>query len=86
MRAGVLRDDRLCRGRGTAPQPEPGQLLVRTLARGICGSDLHFVRRAQTIVQINDGLWPTLGPAAVGYSHVDLSKDVFIGHEFCAEV
>lgn len=86
MRAGVFRNGQLAVVDVTDPRPEPGQLLVRTLACGICGTDLHFVRHAQTIVQINDELWPTLGPAAVGDSHVDLSKDIFMGHEFCGEV
>jgi len=86
MRAGVLHDARLATVDVAAPQPKAGQLLVRTLACGVCGTDLHFVRNAQTIVGINDELWPTLGPAAIGDSHIDLTKDVFMGHEFCAEV
>ncbi|HTX96123.1 MAG TPA: zinc-binding dehydrogenase [Mycobacterium sp.] len=86
MRAGVFHNGKFAVVDVVDPRPEPGQLLVRTLACGICGTDLHFLRNAQTIVGINDELWPTLGPAAVGDSHVDLSKDVFMGHEFCGEV
>jgi threonine dehydrogenase-like Zn-dependent dehydrogenase len=86
MRAGVFHNGQLAVVDVADPQPEPGQLLVRTLACGICGTDLHFLRHSQTIVGINDELWPTLGPAAVGDSHVDPSKDVFMGHEFCGEV
>jgi threonine dehydrogenase-like Zn-dependent dehydrogenase len=86
MRAGVFHNGKLAVVDVADPRPGPGQLLVRTLACGICGTDIHFTRNAQTIVSINDELWPTLGPAAVGDSHVDLSRDVFMGHEFCAEV
>jgi threonine dehydrogenase-like Zn-dependent dehydrogenase len=86
MRAAVFRDGHLAVVDVADPQPESGQLLVRTLACGICGTDLHFMRHAQTIVDINDELWPTLGPAAIGDSHVELSEDIFMGHEFCAEV
>lgn len=28
------------------PEPEPGEVLIRTLANGICGSDLHFWKSA----------------------------------------
>lgn len=86
MRACVLRDGQLAVTEVADPHPEPGQLLVRTLACGICGTDLHFARHAETIVRVNDELWPTLGPAAIGDSHVDLAKDVFMGHEFCGKV
>jgi threonine dehydrogenase-like Zn-dependent dehydrogenase len=86
MRAGVFHNGEFAVVDVDDPRPEPGQLLVRTLVCGICGTDLHFIRNAQTIVGINDELWPTLGPAAVGDSHVDLSKNVFMGHEFCGEV
>ncbi len=79
MRAAVFRNGHLAVVDVSDPRPESGQLLVRTLACGVCGTDLHFMRHAQTIVQINDELWPTLGPAAVGDSHVDLSKDIFMG-------
>lgn len=47
MRAGVLRDCQLAVVDVADPRPEPGQLLVRTLACGICGTDLHFARHAK---------------------------------------
>jgi threonine dehydrogenase-like Zn-dependent dehydrogenase len=43
MRAGVLRGGRLAVVDVADSQPEPGQLLVRILVCGICGTDLHFV-------------------------------------------
>jgi threonine dehydrogenase-like Zn-dependent dehydrogenase len=54
-----------------------GQVLVRTLACGICGSDLHFLRHGRRMVELMD-------PSAHG--SVDFSQDVIMGHEFSAEV
>jgi threonine dehydrogenase-like Zn-dependent dehydrogenase len=48
MRACVMRDHRLVIDDVADPRPELGQVLVRTLACGICGSDLHFLRHAET--------------------------------------
>jgi len=86
MRACVFRGGRLAIVDVPEPRPEPGQVLVRTLACGICGTDLHFLKHSETITRLNDEIVPTLGPAAIGSPHVDLSRDVFMGHEFCAEV
>jgi len=41
MRAAVVRDRRLVVADMPAPEPGPGEVLVKTLACGICGSDLH---------------------------------------------
>jgi threonine dehydrogenase-like Zn-dependent dehydrogenase len=61
-----------------APQPGPGDVLVRTLACGICGSDLHALRHAeQFVATARRG-----GNAFV----MDLDRDVVMGHEFCAEI
>jgi len=49
MRACVLREGQLAVTEAAEPRPGPGQLLVRTLACGICGTDLHFARHAQAI-------------------------------------
>src|SRR5438067_13701068 len=82
MRAAVMR------GAGTLvvdeipdPKPGPGQLLVRTIACGICGSDLHFLRYANEMVALAD----ELGPAGA-MGRIDLQKDIVMGHEFSAEV
>lgn len=78
MRAAVMRSGRIVTD--TLPDPEPGsgQVLVRTLACGICGSDLHALRYADEMVAAarEAGL-----PQAM-----DLSRDVVMGHEFCAEI
>jgi threonine dehydrogenase-like Zn-dependent dehydrogenase len=58
--------------------PGPGQVLVRTLACGICGSDLHAaadLRRFAGLVAEAGGLFS-----------LDPDHGVVFGHEFCAEV
>jgi threonine dehydrogenase-like Zn-dependent dehydrogenase len=47
MRAAILRNRRIEVGEVPAPEPGPGEVLVKTLACGICGSDLHVYHRAQ---------------------------------------
>jgi threonine dehydrogenase-like Zn-dependent dehydrogenase len=63
-----------------APLPRPywGEVLVRTLATGICGSDLHCVSHGAELVA---------GVRAVsGFELFDLDEPIVLGHEFCAEV
>jgi threonine dehydrogenase-like Zn-dependent dehydrogenase len=86
MRACVLRDGKLVVDDAEEPRPEMGQVLVRILACGICGSDLHFVRHAQKMVEMTDDLLPSMGAQAMGMSRIDLSRDIVMGHEFCGEV
>jgi 2-desacetyl-2-hydroxyethyl bacteriochlorophyllide A dehydrogenase len=53
------------------PTPGPGQALVRSLACGICGSDLHFADVVRSTPADPPG---TTAPGVV------------LGHEFCVEV
>ena len=46
MRAAVMRDRKLVVADVPMPEPGPGDVLVRTLACGICGSDLHALKHA----------------------------------------
>src|SRR5947199_9792185 len=46
MRAAVMRNARLLADTLPEPVPGPGEVLVRTLACGICGSDLHALKHA----------------------------------------
>jgi threonine dehydrogenase-like Zn-dependent dehydrogenase len=52
-----------------------GEVLVKTLACGICGSDLHALKHAKQFVEN--------APGGMG---MDVGRDVVMGHEFCAEV
>ncbi|MFZ0664187.1 MAG: zinc-binding dehydrogenase [Acidimicrobiales bacterium] len=87
MRACVMREGRLVVDEVSDPRPGPGQLLVRTLACGICGSDLHFLRYAPTLVDLSVQLSTSLGDLAPMLAPaIDLNRDIIMGHEFCAEV
>jgi threonine dehydrogenase-like Zn-dependent dehydrogenase len=63
------------------PSPAFGQVLVRTLACGICGSDLHFMRHSSRMAELSRQLAGPLTGSAL-----DLSRDIVMGHEFAAEV
>jgi threonine dehydrogenase-like Zn-dependent dehydrogenase len=78
MRAVVMRDRKLVVGEVPVPRPGPGEVLVRTLACGICGSDLHALKHAEKFVETER----RAGIARV----MDLGRDVVMGHEFCAEI
>jgi threonine dehydrogenase-like Zn-dependent dehydrogenase len=64
----------------TVPEPEPaeGQVLVKTLACGICGSDLHALKYSERSIASSN--------RADGVFGMDLGRDVLMGHEFCAEI
>jgi threonine dehydrogenase-like Zn-dependent dehydrogenase len=82
MRAAVLRDGRMVyRDDVPEPVPGPGQVLVGVKACGICGSDLHFAAHGDEVVEMTAQV-----AAGAGSMTVDLNSDVFMGHEFSAEV
>ncbi|ORA07741.1 zinc-binding dehydrogenase [Mycobacterium arosiense] len=82
MRAAVLRDGHMIyRDDVPEPIPEAGQVLVGVRACGICGSDLHFAAHGAQVLEMSERV--AGGP---GGMHVDLSHDVFMGHEFSAEI
>jgi threonine dehydrogenase-like Zn-dependent dehydrogenase len=78
MRATVMRGGRLRVDTVPDPEPGPGEVLARTLACGICGSDLHALRHAPALAAAarESGVPFTLDP----------ERDVVLGHEFCAEI
>ena len=78
MRATVMRDRRLLVADVPDPAPGPGEVLVRTLACGICGSDLHALKHAD--------LFASAYRRADGTALLDLGRDIVMGHEFCAEI
>jgi threonine dehydrogenase-like Zn-dependent dehydrogenase len=78
MRAAIMRNKRLVVDELPVPEPGPGEVLVKTLACGICGSDLHTLTDAEKLVETSR--------RSGGVFIMDLNRDVVMGHEFCAEV
>ena len=78
MRAAIFRGGDLIVDTMPAPVPSQGQVLVKTLACGICGSDLHAAKHAHRMVEITRRM--------PGRAPMDLSRDIVFGHEFCCEV
>jgi len=77
MQAAVTRGGRLVVGDVADPVPSSGHVVVRSLAAGICGSDLHALGDFSHFTGLMDRLGvPMLDPAA----------DCVFGHEFCAEI
>ena len=78
MRAAVFANGRFTVENMPAPTPGPGQILVRPLVCGICGSDLHTRHHAHHLAAL-------LQRAGFkGFMSPDLP--VVLGHEFCCEV
>ena len=75
MRAAVLREGTVRARTVDDPVPGPGQLLVRSLACGICASDLHFMDHPEAGADDDSGM-----------STYDRHVDIVMGHEYCAEV
>jgi threonine dehydrogenase-like Zn-dependent dehydrogenase len=78
MRAAVTRIGGVHVEEVADPVPGPGQVVVRTLACGICGSDLHAAADLRRFA----GLVAEAG----GPFGLDPDRGVVFGHEFCAEV
>ena len=78
MRAAIFRNGEIVVDTMPEPKPGAGQVLVKSLACGICGSDLHARKHAHRMVELSKFL--------PGRKPMDLSRDVVFGHEFCCEV
>jgi threonine dehydrogenase-like Zn-dependent dehydrogenase len=78
MRAAVMRSKQLVVDDIPTPEPGPGEVRVKTLACGICGSDLHALKHAEAFVEASR--------RAGSVFTMDLGRDVVMGHEFCAEI
>src|SRR5499426_1608262 len=78
MRAAIFRKGEIVVGEVAEPKPGPGQVLVKTLACGICGTDLHARVHADKMIEMSKYL-PWRKP-------MDPSRGVVFGHEFCCEV
>lgn len=78
MRAAIARNRVLVVDDIADPVPGPGDALVRVVACGICGSDLHALLHADELVA-------AAASAGVAIAF-DPSLDYVMGHEFSAEV
>ena len=78
MKAAYLLDQKIAVGQIDDPVPQKGEVLVRTVACGVCASDLHVVHHAERLVE-----WSreTDGPFSM-----DLTRPVVLGHEYVAEI
>src|SRR5579863_9231042 len=78
MRAAVMRNKKIVVDDVPIPTPGAGEVLVKTLACGICGSDLHTLKHAEKLVEA--------ARRSGGPFVMDINRDIVMGHEFCAEV
>jgi threonine dehydrogenase-like Zn-dependent dehydrogenase len=78
MRAAIFRNGEIVVDEMPEPTPGRGQVLVKSLACGICGSDLHARKHAHRMVDLAKFL--------PGRKPMDISRDVVFGHEFCCEI
>jgi threonine dehydrogenase-like Zn-dependent dehydrogenase len=84
MRAAVLREGRMVyRDDVPEPAPGPGEVLVAVRSCGICGSDLHFAVHGAQVLSLTEQIASGFG---AGGTRIDLGRDIFMGHEFSAEV
>jgi threonine dehydrogenase-like Zn-dependent dehydrogenase len=77
MQAAVTRGGKLVVGEVDLPAPSSGHVVVRSLAAGICGSDLHALGDFAHFTGLMD---------SVGVPSLDPTADCVFGHEFCAEI
>jgi threonine dehydrogenase-like Zn-dependent dehydrogenase len=79
MRAVIANDTKLRVDDWPDPVPEEGQVLVKTLACGICGSDLHMLKHADHMMDLS----LRAGASSMAF---DPKQDLVYGHEFSAEI
>ncbi|MFA7556193.1 MAG: zinc-binding dehydrogenase [Hydrogenophaga sp.] len=78
MQAVVMRQGQLEQAEVLVPRPGPREVLVKTLACGICGSDLHCVKHGRQLL--------ASAREVAGIDLFDFDAPVVLGHEICAEV
>ncbi|MCZ6888937.1 MAG: zinc-binding dehydrogenase [Gammaproteobacteria bacterium] len=78
MRAALMQRGKIWVDEVVTPQPGPGEVLVKSLACGICGSDLHAAQHTEAFVETSR--------EAGGAFKLTTFEPVVLGHEFCAEV
>ena len=77
MRAVIIRQGELVVEELPVPEPGEGEVLVKTIACGICGSDLHLLKNGQDIMETVRNL---------GAEPDSLDDGLVMGHEYVAEV
>src|SRR4051812_44160465 len=78
MKAVVCTEGELTVREVTTPEPGPGQILIKVLRTGICGSDLHAKKDATEVYALL---------LESGYATAILpNQEVILGHEFLGEV
>jgi threonine dehydrogenase-like Zn-dependent dehydrogenase len=78
MRAVLMEQGKIWVDEIDTPTPGPGEVLVKSRACGICGSDLHAARHTRDFVETSR--------AAGGAFKLTTYAPVVLGHEFCAEI
>jgi threonine dehydrogenase-like Zn-dependent dehydrogenase len=78
MRACLMERGRLFVDEVPDPTPGVGEVLVKSIACGICGSDLHAAAHTEAFVETSR--------EAGGAFKLTTFDPVVLGHEFCAEV
>ena len=59
MKAAIMRDAKIVVDEMAIPVPGDGEVLVKTLACGICGSDLHALKHGHDMVKRH---WKPVAP------------------------
>ena len=80
MKTIVMRDGSVHVEEVAVPEPGRGQVLVKSRACGICGSDLHIVHHAAEVLDF----YAEMGMVDPSLAGADLQ--ISLGHEFCAEI
>ena len=78
MRAAIFRNGDFVVDTIADPTPGEGQVLVKTVCCGICGTDLHAAKHTQQFVERSR--------RTGGRLPMDAMRDVVFGHEFCCEI
>jgi threonine dehydrogenase-like Zn-dependent dehydrogenase len=78
VKAAVLRQGQIVVDDWADPKPIALHTVVKTIACGICGSDLHFVHHGGRMIE--------LSAQAGGRGGLDFTRDIVMGHEFVGEV
>lgn len=81
-----MRSGRLVVEEVPGPVPGRGQLLVRTVACGICGSDLHALHHGDAMAEMAELTAAANPDNPLPLRFMDPAADVVLGHEFVGEV